>query len=270
MHFTFRSIQAPTIAAVTLAAVIGVGAVAPGTALASQGAASAPADGVAVTQVATATISDEEAAGLVFMREEEKLARDTYFVLGDMWDLPIFDNIASAESTHMAAILGLLNTYGIDDPAATTGIGVFENAELQSLYSELIAMGSVSPEAALEVGAIIEETDIIDIEEYLAATDGPDITRVYEHLLAGSLSHLKAFVSQLEAAGIDRDPFAMTADDYAAALDTMTIRGSSNANRAVPAATGSAVDDDTAATTPVMDRPARDGSAAGPGNGRRG
>lgn len=270
MHVTFRSIQAPTIAAVTLAAVIGVGAAAPGSAIASQENAVGPADAVAVNQVATTTISDEEAAGLVFMREEEKLARDVYVVLGDMWGLPIFDNIASAESTHMDSILGLLDAYGLDDPAANTGIGVFESSELQSLYDDLIAMGSVSPEAALEVGAIIEETDIIDIEQYLAATDAPDITRVYENLLAGSLNHLKAFVSQLEAAGIDREPFAMTPDDYAAALDTTSVRGSSTATRTGPTSAGLAVGDNSVATKSFTIGQVRDGSPAGPGNGRHG
>jgi hypothetical protein len=34
-----------------------------------------------------AVLSETEAAHLVFMREEEKLARDTYITLNEMWGL---------------------------------------------------------------------------------------------------------------------------------------------------------------------------------------
>ncbi|WP_419597656.1 DUF2202 domain-containing protein, partial [Thiolapillus sp.] len=40
------------------------------------------------TQVTTA-LSDAEAATLVFMREEEKLARDVYITLYDQWEHPV-------------------------------------------------------------------------------------------------------------------------------------------------------------------------------------
>ena len=43
------------------------------------------------TQVTTA-LSDAEAATLVFMREEEKLARDVYITLYDQWEHPVFNN----------------------------------------------------------------------------------------------------------------------------------------------------------------------------------
>ena len=39
-------------------------------------------------------LTDDEAAALAYLREEEKLARDVYLTLADTWQLPIFANIA--------------------------------------------------------------------------------------------------------------------------------------------------------------------------------
>lgn len=176
----------------------------------------------------TQTLSEAEAEGIIFMREEEKVARDVYLTLGEIWDVPVFSNIAASEQQHMDAILGLIDTYGLDDTLYAGTIGVYENAELQAMYDELVAMGSASLEAALEVGAIIEEVDIVDIEEYLAATIADDILRVYENLLRGSRNHLRAFVSQLEAAGVDRVPYLLTPETYESILASGTERGSGN------------------------------------------
>ncbi|MEN8040948.1 MAG: DUF2202 domain-containing protein [Actinomycetota bacterium] len=188
----------------------------------------APAPPTTEDSPAATGLTDDEASGILFMREEEKLAYDVYVTLGDMWGQSIFSNIASAELTHMDAVLGLIETYGLDDPMDQNDIGVFENHELQSLYDTLIETGSESITAALEVGAIIEEVDIVDLEGYLADTTNPDIIRVYENLLRGSRNHLRAFVSQLEAAGIDREPYVMDTEAYELILSTDTERGGSS------------------------------------------
>ena len=65
-----------------------------------------------------------EASHLTFMREEEKLARDVYLALYDVWGMPVFQNISGSERVHMDSILMLLEQYGLDDPAAdTTPVG---------------------------------------------------------------------------------------------------------------------------------------------------
>ncbi len=78
-------------------------------------------------------LSLNEAEGLSFMREEEKLARDVYLTLYDLWGLPLFQNIADSEQAHMDAVKSLLDFYGLDDPAAGQGVGIFTNADLQAL-----------------------------------------------------------------------------------------------------------------------------------------
>jgi len=146
----------------------------------------------------TGELSEAEIEDLLFMREEEKLARDVYLTLYDQWGLPLFQNIAGSEQAHTDAIKALLDRYGVDDPVGANEVGVFTNTDLQDLYDELIDLGGQSMGDALLVGIAIEEIDILDLLEALAHTDNADIIRVYENLLSGSENHLRAFVSTLE------------------------------------------------------------------------
>ena len=147
---------------------------------------------------ATATLSAAEAAGLIFMREEEKLAHDVYVTFYQQSGLAIFNNIANSEATHMAALKTLLDRYGLVDPVAGHGVGEFENADLQALYTQLIAQGRPALSAALKVGAAIEEIDIRDLKARSAAAAHSDIKAVYNNLLNGSYNHLRSFVNTLK------------------------------------------------------------------------
>jgi hypothetical protein len=147
----------------------------------------------------SANLTTVEAADLTFMREEEKLARDTYLVLGDAWKLTVFSNIASSEQRHMDAILGLLQKYRLPDPATSTLIGEFSNPELQALYDTLISKGMQSDLDALKVGGIIEETDMEDIQAAIDRSQQADVVAVFENLMCGSRNHLRGFAANLEA-----------------------------------------------------------------------
>lgn len=139
-------------------------------------------------------LTQEEKEWLLYMREEEKVARDGYKELYKAWGLKIFSNIASSEQKHVDTIKTLLDRYGLEDPAKDPG--VFSNPDLQALYDALIIQGNSSAIEALNVGVIIEETDIEDLEKALDLTDHRDIKRVYTNLMAGSYNHLAAFESQ--------------------------------------------------------------------------
>ena len=152
----------------------------------------------ALAQVTTAELSQAEIDDLLFMREEEKLAHDVYITLYAQWNMRLFQNIANSETTHTEAIRTLLTRYNLSDPALDNGVGVFTNATLQTLYGQLVAQGSESLAAALQVGATIEDLDITDLAASLAQTDNPDIILVYENLMKGSRNHLRAFVSTLQ------------------------------------------------------------------------
>lgn len=142
-----------------------------------------------------------ESAGLVYMREEEKLAHDVYAQLHAKWGLRIFGNISQGEERHADSIKLLLDRYNLADPAANNPIGVFQNAGLQALYGDLIKQGEGSLKEALRVGATIEELDFRDLEKATASTDNEDLKLVYGNLLKASKNHLQVFVGQLEAAG---------------------------------------------------------------------
>ncbi|NOQ87923.1 MAG: DUF2202 domain-containing protein [Gammaproteobacteria bacterium] len=161
-----------------------------------------------------------EEAGLVFMREEEKLAHDVYIKMFALGYSKVFDNISQSEQTHTDAILALLDRYNITDPVGDNPEGVFVNADLQALYDALILQGSPSLENALYVGAEIEEIDILDIQRLVDALDGnEDIAIVYESLLKGSRNHLRAFVNNLANQGVDYAPKHLTQEVYDAIIN---------------------------------------------------
>ncbi len=138
-----------------------------------------------------------ETATLIFMREEEKLARDVYISMYDLWGAAIFANISVSEQRHMDAVLKMLVKYRVPDPATGNPIGVFKNPDLQKLYDALMVRGRLSLLAALNVGKTIEETDIRDLLKALDETTKTDLDRVYGNLLNASYSHLRAFTSYL-------------------------------------------------------------------------
>ena len=51
----------------------------------------------------TYELSQEERDGLIHMRIEEKLARDVYIVMGELWNHKVFLNIQLSEQKHMEA-----------------------------------------------------------------------------------------------------------------------------------------------------------------------
>jgi len=144
-------------------------------------------------------LSAEETSHLLYIREEEKLALDIYQALFSKWRMRIFYNIAVSEKRHFDAIGTLITRYELPDPAQATA-GVFTNPDLQKLYDELLAKGNLSLLDALQVGVLIEETDIDDLKAAIAVTDNRDLLTVYGNLMNGSLNHLSAFNSHIETA----------------------------------------------------------------------
>ncbi len=147
----------------------------------------------------------EDAASLLWMREEEKLARDVYRRLYDQWRDPIFANIAKSEQRHFDALGTLIGTYQLTDPASQFD-GAFAQVELQDLYSTLVGTGMTSLVSALTVGATIEDLDIRDLQEAIDATTNPNLKATYGKLLDGSKNHLRAFASRLQLMGVEYTP----------------------------------------------------------------
>ncbi len=151
-------------------------------------------------------LSNTEKQALNYMRQKEKLAHDVYYTLYNKWSLPVFNNITASESRHTSIVKQLLAKYDLPDPVSDNQIGKFENAELQKLYNSLVQKGEKSLKDALEVGAMIEELDIKDLDQYLEKIDNDDIRLAFSNLRRGSTHHLKAFVWQLSRLGYSYEP----------------------------------------------------------------
>ena len=170
----------------------------------------------------SSVLDANEQTHLVFMREEEKLARDVYTVLSTYYpDSAVFGNIDDSEQRHTDAVKDKLRQYNIEDPNTNDNVGVFTGAEygwyFTEKYEELVARAQLSEFEALYVGAFIEELDMLDINQCPKVivenkqeiadvsqcgkvyTDNPDIQRLYDNLLEGSENHLAAYVRRIEA-----------------------------------------------------------------------
>jgi hypothetical protein len=175
-----------------------------------------PCDGLG-TYMATLPVeplSDIEKDGLLFTREEEKLARDVYIAMAAKWGNRVFTNIAAAEQSHMDAVAFLLARYELADPAEGNGPGVFSNERLQALYVSLVEKGAVSLVDALAVGATIEDLDLADVEQLLEDADNVDVDTLMQNLAKGSRNHLRSFVGLLEALGVTYAPQFLDAAEY--------------------------------------------------------
>ena len=174
-----------------------------------------------IEQIATLpkqSLNPEEINAIEEMRQEEKLARDVYLTLYQKWGLPIFQNIARSEQTHMDAVKALIDKYGLPDPDANMGIGEFRDEKFRKLYEELVAEGSKSVVDALKVGATIEDLDIKDLQYWLSKTDNEDIKLAFCNLMKGSRNHLRAFVSQLQRYGATYTPQYISEQEFNAII----------------------------------------------------
>ena len=144
-------------------------------------------------QAATPTLSATAKAQLLYLVEEEKLARDVYAALDAVSISPKFKNISGAEQTHMDYISALLVTYGIKNPTIGKKPGVFTNKSLAALYKTLVTKGKKSSIDALQVGILIEEKDLADLATLSKSITQADIKTAVAFLKKGSENHLRAF-----------------------------------------------------------------------------
>jgi len=156
------------------------------------GAGNGGCPGWAVT-AAQGTLTERQTATLAGMAQEEKLAHDLYTAFADRYGAVVFDRIAASEIQHLTAVRTLLTRYGIADPTAGKPAGQFSDPAVQATYDTLASQGSASQQAALQVGAKVEQTDIADLTKALDGLTAPDVTQLYTHLRMASQHHLAAF-----------------------------------------------------------------------------
>jgi hypothetical protein len=157
-------------------------------------------------------LTEADIDALLFMLEEEKLARDTYKFLNDLWNINQLSNIGNSEQSHMDAIINLLDANMIEYSILPNG--EFFDSELQALFDQFAIEGSLSTENALQIGATIEDLDIVDLQEYIDATSNSALKDVFSSLQCGSRNHLRSFISSIENTGNSYTPQFLTQEEY--------------------------------------------------------
>ena len=170
---------------------------------------------------AKGTLDYNEVTHLAFMREEEKLARDVYIKFSEFYPTAqVFFNITESEQRHTDSVLHVMDTFELEDPNTNDDVGEFTGEEwgeyFTDTYNALVEQGKKGLLEALYVGALIEELDMHDIiycpEEIVDSseliqdkndcgmvyTKEESILTLYQNLLNGSASHLKAYVYYIE------------------------------------------------------------------------
>ncbi len=156
------------------------------------------------------------------MGNEERLAYDVYNKLYETSPLMQFRNIAvNGEYQHITAVQLLIQKYISSDADFTnvdmpplqykdTAIenmqaGVYDIQAIQDLYDALILIGQESDQKALEVGCMVEVTDINDLDADILlaqASNAVDVTEVFNFLRDGSYAHYWAFDKGLKNIGV--------------------------------------------------------------------
>jgi len=149
----------------------------------------------------TTVLTEGQKDTLFYIYQEEKVARDVYKTLGDIYtDESTFAFIQLSEQRHMDSAKELCEKYGVDTSEVDEdAVGSFVLPVLQELYDTCVGQGEESLLDGLKIGEMIEYTDIEDLEH--AAEGMPeDVVSVFESLKEGSLSHLDAFQAAIERA----------------------------------------------------------------------
>ncbi|MDD2638799.1 MAG: DUF2202 domain-containing protein [Methanothrix sp.] len=176
----------------------------------------ASGDETAIDQISgtsAATLSPREEEGVLFIWEEEKVARDLYKELYRETEQSIFMDLARSEQSHMDQAKTLIDKYDLKLPVKDEP-GVFSNSTLINLYKELLARGMQSQEDALKVAATFEEISIVDLERELKVADNDDMRVVFQGLLAGSRKHLRSYVMDLQDMNIEYTPQYMSPREF--------------------------------------------------------
>lgn len=151
-----------------------------------------------VTLLPKEPLEEAELARILFIREEEKLAYDVYKTMFDKYGVTVFQNVPNSELSHMESMLTIIKKYDLIDPIDINPRGIFKNTTLQALYNQLIEKGNISLLSAYQVGALIEELDISDLNSSLAVTNNQDVRLVYDFLNKGSRNHLRSFFKNIK------------------------------------------------------------------------
>ena len=93
----------------------------------------------------TPELSETEKSELLYMLEEEKLARDVYTYFDELWGVKQFTNIKESEKNHIGYVSATLDMYEISYTILPEG--QFDNMDIQNLYDQFIEQGEATRSA---------------------------------------------------------------------------------------------------------------------------
>lgn len=174
----------------------------------------------------SSTLSQDLLNTLSYMGNEERLAYDVYNKLYEAYPaLNQMKNIAQrAEYKHIQTVQALVQKYASDLTAFTNlnetegfsiefstadiksmPAGVYNIDAISALYDTLITKGLQSKQDALEVGCMVEVTDIDDLDADIKIAEksgAEDIVAAFNFLRDGSYAHYWAFDKGLKNMGV--------------------------------------------------------------------
>ncbi|WP_418640981.1 DUF2202 domain-containing protein [Sulfurimonas sp. ST-27] len=190
----------------------------------------------AVTQALlspASTLTQEAKDTLAYMGNEERLAHDIYLTLYNYHlesgiEIKTLYNIATnSETVHTTDMQLLIKKYitsldeftnvdaaqnlpdanlsYLDMSVSELPAGQYNIQAIQNLYDTLVAKGKQSQQDALEVGCMVEVTDINDLDEDIAIaqdSNASDVVTVFNFLRDGSYTHYWAFDTALKNIGV--------------------------------------------------------------------
>jgi hypothetical protein len=185
------------------------------------------------------TLSQETKDTLSYMGNEERLAHDIYLELYNYHmtnynvDIQQLYTIPTkSETTHIETVQALINKYDLNSSSFTNinlpelgyqdtnvsemTMGTYDIKAIQDLHDALLAKGEQSTQDALEVGCMVEVTDITDLlTDIQTAQDSnaSDVVTAFEFLRDGSYSHYWSFDQGLKDIGVS-DGCCVLGEEY--------------------------------------------------------
>lgn len=161
-------------------------------------------------------LTDEQKYALAYMWNEERLAFDIYTNLYKVHQVNQLTNISRSETMHINLVVDLVEAYDINitnlvdytesyskEELEAMPSGIFGIQAIQDLYDTLYSTGKVSAQASLEVGCLVEVTDIDDLDRFIDDSVGNQaLIDSFNILRDGSYKHYWAFDGGLKKMGI--------------------------------------------------------------------
>jgi len=180
---------------------------------------------VDVENLPLSSLTQDLKDAIAYMGNEERLAHDVYlnlytYLSANGTDIFQLQNIAQSETQHVQTVQAIVQKYGlteenltnVSNPVASSSVSVdalpsgqYDIPAIQNLYDALYAKGITSGQDALEVGCMVEVTDINDLNEKIAlaqASSAADVETAFTALRDASYNHYWAFDKGLQNMGV--------------------------------------------------------------------